>query len=162
MNQYSINIAWSDEDKGYIATIPEFKNLSAFGNTYEEALNEAKIVLEGYIESLESEGIPLPGPFKLCEYSGQTRLRMPKDLHKSLVLTAQKQGVSLNTYIVTLLSLSYTFSSILRISEEGKHIFITSVDIKGSDSSSTTDFSDKKRSWSLGSASQTSDFLEFK
>ena len=26
MFQYRINLAWSDEDEGYVATIPEFPN----------------------------------------------------------------------------------------------------------------------------------------
>lgn len=52
--EYSINIIWSDEDNGYIATVPEFRNLSAFGKTSEEALKEAKIILDVYIETLNS------------------------------------------------------------------------------------------------------------
>ena len=36
--------------------------------------------------------------------SGQLRLRIPKDLHKDLALSADRQGVSLNTYMIYLLS----------------------------------------------------------
>jgi antitoxin HicB len=112
MSHYSINITWSDEDKGFIATIPEFRNLSAFGHTYEEALKEAETVLEGYVESLQGENIPLPEAYKVTEYSGQTRLRMPKDLHRALATAAERQGVSLNTYMIMLLSMSYTLNSV--------------------------------------------------
>lgn len=139
MEKYSVNIAWSDEDQAYIATIPEFRNLSAFGKTYEEALNEAEIVLEGYIESLKSENTPLPEPNKICEYSGQTRLRMPRDLHRALTVGAQKQGVSLNTYMVTLLSMSYTVNTILNIAEQGRHICVTCIDVKSSGKEETID-----------------------
>ncbi len=47
MYKYSINVVWSDEDECYIATIPEFKGLSAFGDTQEEAIQEAFVALEG-------------------------------------------------------------------------------------------------------------------
>ncbi len=38
------------------------------------------------------------------KYSGQIRLRMPKALHCFLVEEANKQGVSLNQYMVYLLA----------------------------------------------------------
>ena len=132
MEKYSISIAWSDEDQAYIATVPEFRNLSVFGSTYEEALKEAEIVLEGYIESFKSENTPLPEPNKVSEYSGQTRLRMPRDLHRALAIGAQKQGVSLNTHMVTLLSMSYTVNTILSFAEQGRHICVTCIDVKSS------------------------------
>lgn len=40
MKDYHINIFYSDEDKGYIADIPDLKYCSAFGETPEEALEE--------------------------------------------------------------------------------------------------------------------------
>ena len=33
MKDYHINIFYSEEDKGYIADIPDLKNCSAFGHT---------------------------------------------------------------------------------------------------------------------------------
>jgi antitoxin HicB len=106
--KYSIDIVWSDEDSGYIATIPEFKNLSAFGETCEDALREAKIALEGYIEAYKEDGLPLPEPTKVQSYSGQLRLRMPRELHQRLSLEAMRQDVSLNTFMVYLLSGNYS------------------------------------------------------
>ena len=84
MEKYCINISWSDEEQGFIAVIPEFKNLSAFGKTYEEALEQVKIAVEGVIETLEDERLPIPEPQKLSNYSGQIRVRMPKGLHQEL------------------------------------------------------------------------------
>jgi len=107
MSRYSINLIWSDEDNGYIATIPEFKNLSAFGETEEEAVREAKIALEGYVETAKKEGLQLPEAEQLSNYSGQIRLRMPRELHRNLALSAGREGVSLNTYMLHLLSMNY-------------------------------------------------------
>lgn len=123
MLQYSININWSNEDGGYIATIPEFKNLSAFGVTYEEALKEAEVVVEGYIEELNEKNLPIPYPNVLSTYSGQTRLRMPLDLHQRLAEEAQRQEVSLNSYMVYLLSMNYAIDKVLSTPKE-QHLHI--------------------------------------
>ena len=40
MQDYHINIFYSDEDGGYIADIPDLEACSAFGNTPEEALRK--------------------------------------------------------------------------------------------------------------------------
>jgi len=102
--KYSFKIFWSPEDEAYVVTVPEFPGLSAFGDTPEEALAEASQALEGFLETYREEGWPLPAPRTLPEYSGQLRLRMPSWLHRALAERAEAEGVSLNTYIVSLLS----------------------------------------------------------
>ena len=104
MNKHAISIKWSDEDNGFIASIPGINSLSAFGATREKALSELKIAAEAYFEALEEAGRPLPYPEKIIPYSGQLRLRMPKSLHSTLAGEAEGEGISLNTHIVTLLS----------------------------------------------------------
>jgi len=102
INKYSVKIAWSDEDECFVATIPEFPNLSAFGDSQEEAMADAKVVLQMAVESLERDDIaaPVPKVVEHHEYSGQVRLRMPKSLHKELAVTAADDSVSLNAYMV--------------------------------------------------------------
>jgi len=46
----TVHIAWSDEDQGYIATVPELPGLSAFGETLEEALAYAQEAIAGFAE----------------------------------------------------------------------------------------------------------------
>ena len=106
MDKYSINIKWSDEDECYVATIPEFPLLSALANTQEEAIAEAKIVLSMALESLQDDGIQPPEPRVVEDiaYSGQVRFRMPTYLHRKMAEEAKENNVSLNTYMVTLLS----------------------------------------------------------
>jgi predicted HicB family RNase H-like nuclease len=40
----------------------------------------------------------------MSTYSGRTVLRMPTELHAQLALEAERQGVSLNTLLLTLLA----------------------------------------------------------
>jgi len=104
MFKYSINLAWSEEDSCYVATIAEFPDLSAFGESPEEAVEEAKTAVEGFLKVYEEDGCPVPKPKTLKAFSGQTRLRLPKSLHATLHQEAEREGVSLNTYIINLLS----------------------------------------------------------
>ena len=104
MNKHAVSIKWSDEDNGFIASIPGVQALSAFGNTNEKALSELKIAAEAYFESLKKAGKTIPPEHKVISFSGQIRLRMSKSLHAALSNGAEEEGVSLNTYMVTLLS----------------------------------------------------------
>ncbi|MBC2715672.1 MAG: toxin-antitoxin system HicB family antitoxin [Desulfobacteraceae bacterium] len=119
MDKYSISIQWSDEDKGYIATVPELKGLSAFGTSKDEAFNELQIAKKAYLEVFEEDGCELPEPDLLKDYSGQFRLRLPKSLHAYLSKKAEKEDVSLNTLIISALSEGSNNESIVAILKEG-------------------------------------------
>ncbi len=61
MQDYHINIFYSDEDEGYIADIPDLKHCSAFGETAEEALHEVLKAKKAWLESKKSKDeIPTP------------------------------------------------------------------------------------------------------
>lgn len=98
-SRYSFNIEWSEEDDEYIATCPSFPGLSAFGRTEEEALAEGKIALIGFIETSKAKQIPLPDPTVRSLSSGKLQLRLPKSLHRLAAKMAEREEVSLNTYI---------------------------------------------------------------
>lgn len=57
---YHINIFYDPDDGDYIADVPDFKYVSAFGDTPEEALREVLIALEMAIELYQEQGKPLP------------------------------------------------------------------------------------------------------
>lgn len=60
-HHYSINIQWSDEDQAYLVTLPEFgPQPQTHGGTYEEALANAREVLDLLIETYQAEGWKLP------------------------------------------------------------------------------------------------------
>lgn len=100
MNKYGFRISWSEEDQGYIATSPEFPGLSAFGETVEEALTEAKTALDLFIRDIVESGETLPEAQTVHEYSGQTRLRLSKTLHRVVAEMAASEGISLNQFVL--------------------------------------------------------------
>lgn len=104
MLEYSMHIRWSEEDETFIATCPEFNDASAFGATPARAAKQLQEALALVVITHRDKGWPLPEPEKLVASSGQLRVRLPKSLHSSLTTRASREGTSLNTLIVSLLS----------------------------------------------------------
>jgi len=48
------------------------------------------------VADLQTSGEPAPQPMAEKHYSGEFRVRIPPQLHRSLTLMAAEQGVSLN------------------------------------------------------------------
>jgi predicted RNase H-like HicB family nuclease len=62
MKDYHINIFYSDADGGYVADIPDLEACSAFGKTPAEALAQAEIAKEAWLEAARAESKPIPRP----------------------------------------------------------------------------------------------------
>lgn len=61
--KYSIVIQWSESDQVFVASLPEWGAYArTHGETYEDALHNAKEVLEDLIFGYEQAGKPLPEP----------------------------------------------------------------------------------------------------
>ena len=61
-NNYSVNISWSGEDRGFIATMPEFPGLSAYGKTYVDVAENAQIAIQAALDVLAEDGFAPPVP----------------------------------------------------------------------------------------------------
>jgi antitoxin HicB len=48
------------EDGGYTVEVPSLPGCISEGDTLEEALENIKDAIQGYIESLEDDGLPVP------------------------------------------------------------------------------------------------------
>ncbi|MDP2681644.1 MAG: hypothetical protein A2W63_05020 [Deltaproteobacteria bacterium RIFCSPLOWO2_02_44_9] len=62
MIKYEVIMYWSDEDQAYIAEVPELPGCAADGATYQEALTNAEIVIQEWIETAREIGRPIPQP----------------------------------------------------------------------------------------------------
>lgn len=62
MNKYEVIIYWSDEDKAYIAEVPELSGCAADGATYQEALANVEVVIREWVDTAKELGRPIPLP----------------------------------------------------------------------------------------------------
>jgi hypothetical protein len=82
-----------DPDQGYAAEIVEFPGCVAIGATPTEAL-----------ANLDEQGQEIPEPFEDTQFSGRLGLRLGHHLHKRAAYFAQRDGISLNQFIVNCVS----------------------------------------------------------
>ncbi len=62
MFKYEITIYWDRGDQVYIAEVPELPVCIAHGNTYDEALSNAKQAIQLWINTAKEFGDPVPEP----------------------------------------------------------------------------------------------------
>jgi predicted RNase H-like HicB family nuclease len=60
--RYNINIFWSQADQCWIADVPDLKPCAAHGDTPAEAVAEAQVAIELWLETARDKGFPIPEP----------------------------------------------------------------------------------------------------
>lgn len=62
MDKYEIILYWSEEDKVFIAEVPELSGCMAHGDTQEAALANAKEAIRLWLDTAREFGDPIPAP----------------------------------------------------------------------------------------------------
>ncbi len=62
MNKYEIIIYWSEEDKSFIAEVPELPGCMADGKTYQETISNVEVIINEWIETAKELGREIPKP----------------------------------------------------------------------------------------------------
>lgn len=62
MNDYHINVFYSERDAGYIADIPDLDACAAFGETPEQALAEVLRARDAWLAAASDTGHRIPEP----------------------------------------------------------------------------------------------------
>ena len=62
MNDYHINVFYSEDDGGYIADVPDLETCSAFGETPEQAVAEVLRAKEAWLAVAAEAGRDIPEP----------------------------------------------------------------------------------------------------
>lgn len=90
----------------WAAEIPDLPGCVGGGKTPEEALSMLNDAKEAWLETAKElkRKIPEPNNPYDSEYSGKFTLRIPKTLHRELTLEAEEQGISLNQYLLFLIT----------------------------------------------------------
>lgn len=103
---YKVEVAGlNDKDEnGYKVDIPAF-NATLFLDDLTNLQEMIDVTIESAIAERQKNGLPIPKPdAEEASYSGRISLRIPRRLHKSLTNQAKEQKVSLNQYLLYLLS----------------------------------------------------------
>jgi predicted RNase H-like HicB family nuclease len=104
MNNYRVEIFWSKKDDAFIAVAPAFDGLAVVADTRQEALLEAETAIKTYLQIYKEDAIPIPREDAIPEFSGQVRLRLSKNQHQLASQRAERDGVSLNSYLAEAVS----------------------------------------------------------
>ena len=62
MHKYEIIIYWSEDDRAFIAEVPELPGCSAHGDTPEEALANCQEAMDLWLDTAREFGRPIPVP----------------------------------------------------------------------------------------------------
>jgi predicted HicB family RNase H-like nuclease len=95
-DHYTYRVTWSAEDEEHAGLCVEFPSLSWLAKTPEDALAGIRQVVSDAVRDMMANGEPVPTPLAEKRYSGEFRVRIPPEVHRSLAMQAAEQGVSLN------------------------------------------------------------------
>ena len=96
VDHYTYRVTWSPEDGEYLGLCVELPSLSWLAATPVEALSGIRNVAEEVVADMQSNGEIVPEPLAEKHYSGEFRIRIPPQVHRSLAMQAAEQGISLN------------------------------------------------------------------
>jgi predicted HicB family RNase H-like nuclease len=104
VSHYAYRVTWSAEDGEFLATCAEFPSLSWLASSQVEALQGLDALLREVVADMEEQGEQVPRPFAERSYSGKFNLRVGESLHRELAIRAAEDGMSLNQYVLRMLT----------------------------------------------------------
>lgn len=60
--KYEMVVYWSEDDGAFVVEVPELPGCMADGRTYQEAVGNAEVAIEEWIQRAEELGRPVPKP----------------------------------------------------------------------------------------------------
>ncbi len=102
--QYKLEIISDKDEGGYVAKYPDLPGCITVGETIESVAKNAEDTKKVWLKAALDDGIKINEPTDTDDYSGQFKLRIPKNLHRSLSEHSKIEGVSMNQHCIYLLS----------------------------------------------------------
>ncbi len=99
MEHYTYRVTWSEEEKEFVGLCVEMPLLSHGDESQGAALNGIVRLVAGVVADMIEKGETPPQPLADRAYSGEFKVRVPPSVHRSLVLAAAEEGVSLNRVV---------------------------------------------------------------
>lgn len=101
--KYPVTLELAPEG-GYFVHIEDLPGCYSQGETTEEAMEMIEEARRLWLEVAYEDGLDIPEPRSEDAYSGKLFIRAPRNLHRKLDQLADREGVSLNQYLVSTLS----------------------------------------------------------
>ncbi|MDY3128234.1 MAG: type II toxin-antitoxin system HicB family antitoxin [Corynebacterium sp.] len=98
-DKYTYQVAWSADDKEYVASVAEFPSLSWLDSDRAKAEAGLMDLVCEVVQDLLDSGEEVPTPLGERRYSGKFNVRTSPALHRQLVMAAQREGISLNMLV---------------------------------------------------------------
>lgn len=91
-------------DQSWFAMARDFQIIVDAKPTAEAALSDLQDEVKQHIRLSLQNGIPIPAPAVHKGYSGKVGVRIPTTLHRDVAARAKSEGVSLNQFVISVLS----------------------------------------------------------
>lgn len=88
----------------YVVRYPDLPGCVTQVKRLDDAIPMAREILEGWLELALEDGLDIPLPRQPSSFSGKFIVRIARSLHRELAESADRDGVSLNAYVSTLLA----------------------------------------------------------
>lgn len=90
-----------NEDDTFSAEMLEFPGCFAQGGSPNEAIQNLESSAVSWIEAALEQGQDIPAPSANYGYTGKIALRLPRSIHKKAIQLAERDGTSLNQFLLS-------------------------------------------------------------
>ena len=87
-------------NSGWVAEVEELPGAVSQGRTPVEAVERVREAMRDWIAVALEDGVAIPEPRATADFSGRFVVRVPTSLHADLVRNAEREGVSLNQFVM--------------------------------------------------------------
>ncbi|MBI5606180.1 MAG: type II toxin-antitoxin system HicB family antitoxin [Deltaproteobacteria bacterium] len=101
---YRMEIEYDQNDRVYFVSFPDLPGCVMHAETLEEAVKAAHEVKDEWLTTAYEKGWKIPEPSRHQETTGRLTLRVPRYIHKKIMETAEKEGVSQNQLLLSFIS----------------------------------------------------------
>ncbi len=101
---FTIRQLSNEEGGGFLTEFPDLPGCMSDGDSIEEAMENGQDALRCWLTAAKESGRKIPEPGELESQSGKWVQRVPRSIHYRLVERAKREGVSLNTLVVSMLA----------------------------------------------------------
>ena len=99
--QFTVRPLSAHEGGGYLVEYPDIPGCMSDGETIEEAIANGREALRDCLEVFRESGRKLPKP---AIEAAQWRQRLPRTLYAKLTRQAQREGVSINSFVTAIIA----------------------------------------------------------